>query len=54
MSSGKKLTAIEKRAENRAALARFELEHLKQHLPLVFPGETDRFIVVGVQVKKTL
>jgi len=37
----KKPTAIEKRAENRAALAPFTLENLKSQLPLVFPRAPD-------------
>jgi hypothetical protein len=41
MSSAKKLTAIAKRAANRAALARFELQHLKQQLPLVLSPDPD-------------
>ena len=41
MSKAKKPTAIEKRAQNREALARFDLEVLKLQLPLVFPRDPD-------------
>lgn len=41
MDSAKKLTAIEKRAANPTALALFDLVHLKQPLPLVFPRNPD-------------
>jgi hypothetical protein len=37
MSRSHKPTAIEKRAEQPTALARFDLLNLKQRLPLVFP-----------------
>jgi hypothetical protein len=37
MSSPRAPTAIEKRAQNPTALARFRLSHLKQQLPLAFP-----------------
>ena len=41
MSSAKKPTAIEKRAQNLKALAPFVLDNLKQKLPLVFPRDPD-------------
>lgn len=41
MSNAKKLTAIEKRAANPSALAPFDLHHLQQQLPLVFPRDPD-------------
>jgi hypothetical protein len=41
MSTAKKPTAIEKRAQNLKALAPFGLDHLKQKLPLVFPRDPD-------------
>jgi hypothetical protein len=41
MSADKKLTAIEKRAENSKALAPFVLNNLKQKLPLVLPRHPD-------------
>ena len=37
MSADKKLTAIQKRAQNTEALVPFTLDHLKRELPLVFP-----------------
>ena len=39
MSSAKKPTAIEKRAQNPEALAPFRLDNLKQQLPLAFPRD---------------
>jgi len=39
MSAGKKLTAIQKRAQNAETLAPFSLDHLKRALPLVFPRD---------------
>jgi hypothetical protein len=41
MSADKKLTAIQKRAQNAEALAPFTLDHLKHELPLVFPRDPD-------------
>jgi hypothetical protein len=41
MSAAKKLTAIEKRAENVEALAPFTLDNLKREIPLVFPRDSD-------------
>ena len=41
MSTAKKPTAIEKRAQNLEALAPFALVTLKQELPLVFPRDPD-------------
>jgi hypothetical protein len=41
MSADKKLTAIQKRAQNAEALAPFSLDHLKHQLPLVFPRDPD-------------
>jgi hypothetical protein len=41
MSTEKKLTAIQKRAENPEALKPFALDHLKDKLPLVFPRDLD-------------
>jgi hypothetical protein len=41
MNKEQKLTAIEKRAQNREALARFALENLKLRLPLVFARDPD-------------
>jgi hypothetical protein len=41
MSAAKKLTAIEKRAQNLKALTPFTLDNLKQKLPLVFPRNPD-------------
>jgi hypothetical protein len=41
MSADKKLTAIQKRAQNAEALASFSLDHLKRELPLVFPRDPD-------------
>jgi len=41
MSADKKLTAIEKRAQNSGALAPFTLDNLKHKLPLVFPRDPD-------------
>jgi hypothetical protein len=39
MSADKKLTAIQKRAQNAEALAPFSLDHLEHKLPLVFPRD---------------
>ena len=39
MNSANKLTAIEKRAANPSALAPFDLDRLRQQLPLVFPQD---------------
>jgi hypothetical protein len=41
MSADKKLTAIQKRAQNAEALAPFSLDHLEHKLPLVFPRDPD-------------
>jgi hypothetical protein len=41
MSDTKQATAIEKRAQNPEALARFALDNLKAKLPLVFPRDLD-------------
>jgi hypothetical protein len=41
MSTEKKLTAIQKRAENPEALKPFALDNLKDKLPLVFPRDLD-------------
>jgi hypothetical protein len=41
MSADKKLTAIQKRAQNVEALAPFTLDNLKYELPLVFPRDPD-------------
>ena len=41
MSAAKRPTAIEKRAQNRKALAPFTLHKLKQKLPLVLPHDPD-------------
>jgi hypothetical protein len=41
MSTTKKPTAIEKRAQNLKALAPFTLDNLRQKLPLVFPRDPD-------------
>jgi hypothetical protein len=41
MSTARKPTAIEKRAQNLEALAPFTLHNLKQKLPLVFPRDPD-------------
>lgn len=41
MSDSNKPSAIEKRADHLAALARFDLLNLKHHLPLVFPLPPD-------------
>jgi hypothetical protein len=41
MSDEKKLTAIQKRAQNTEALAPFKLGRLKRQLPLVFPCDSD-------------
>jgi hypothetical protein len=41
MSAAKKPTAIEKRAQNREALAPFRLRNLRQKLPLVLPRDPD-------------
>lgn len=41
MNVAQRVTAIEKRAQNLAALAPFALHHLKQKLPLVFPRDPD-------------
>jgi hypothetical protein len=41
MSTAKKPTAIEKRAQNPETLAPFALDNLKQNLPLVFPRDPD-------------
>ncbi len=41
MSADKKLTAIQKRAQNAEALAPFSLDHLEHELPLVFPRAPD-------------
>jgi hypothetical protein len=41
MNSAKKLTAIEKRAANPDALAPFDLQRLRQQLPLVFPRDPE-------------
>lgn len=41
MSSAKKLTAIEKRAANPSVLAPFDMEHLRQQLPLAFPRDCE-------------
>ena len=41
MMTSKKLTAIQKRAQNAEALAPFTLDHLKRELPLVFPRDPD-------------
>jgi hypothetical protein len=39
MSGARKMTAIEKRAANPSALAPFDVEQLRQHLPLAFPRD---------------
>jgi len=41
MSTAKKPTAIQKRVQNREALAPFALVTLRQKLPLVFPGDPE-------------
>ena len=41
MSTGKKSTAIEKRAQNVEAMTLFALDNLKHKLPLVFPCDPD-------------
>jgi hypothetical protein len=41
MSADKRLTAIQKRAQNTEALAPFSLDHLEHELPLVFPRDPD-------------
>ena len=41
MSTAKKPTAIEKRAQNLKALAPFTLDHLRRKLPLVFPRDPE-------------
>ena len=41
MSRAEKLTAIEKRAATPAVMTPFDLQQLKQQLPLVFPRDPD-------------
>jgi hypothetical protein len=41
MSAAKAPTAMEKRVQNRKALAPFALHNLKQKLPLVLPRDPD-------------